>query len=392
MSKNIRLKIGLLFSTDGPYATISRAMLNGARLAIDEVNANSSYPFLLDPLVADPQGENGRYAELARTMLAGERLVHIVGCYTSSSRKEVLPLFEKYDGLLWYPSHYEGFESSENVIYTGAGPNQHIVPLVEYLLQNCGSTGYCIGSNYIWAWENNKIMREAMQAGGGNVLAERYFPVGETDFAGVIAQIIDGRPNFVFNTLIGDSAYAFIRSFRRAAAGAGIDQARQMPVASCSLSEPELVEIGPEACAGHISSSVYFESIQTPANQTFVANYRQHFPNAGPTSADAESSYLAILLLAGALRRAGGTDLAAVRSALTHVTVDAPQGRVHVDRDNRHCYLTPRIGISNSETGFDIIFAAERPVKPDPYLVWDDTRSQPWFGAAVAAQKLRLVR
>ena len=145
MSKRIRLKIGLLFSTEGPYATIGQAMLNGTRLAINEVNANSSYPFLLDPLVADPQGENSRYAELARTMLAGDRLVHIVGCYTSSSRKEVLPLFEKYDGLLWYPSHYEGFESSENVIYTGAGPNQHIVPLVEYLLQNCGSTGYCIG-------------------------------------------------------------------------------------------------------------------------------------------------------------------------------------------------------------------------------------------------------
>jgi ABC-type branched-subunit amino acid transport system substrate-binding protein len=391
MSKRIRLKIGLLFSTDGPYATIGQAMLNGTRLAINEVNANPSYPFLLDPVVADPRGENSRYAELARTMLAGERLVHVVGCYTSSSRKEVLPLFEKYDGLLWYPSHYEGFESSENVIYTGAGPNQHIVPLVEYILQNCGSTGYCIGSNYIWAWENNKIMREAMQAGDGNILAERYFPVGETDFAGVVAQIIDCRPNFVFNTLIGDSAYAFIRSFRRAAAAQGIDQAKLMPVASCSLSEPELVEIGPEACTGHISSSVYFESIQTPANQAFVANYRRHFPNAGPTSADAESSYLAILLLAHALRRAGSTDLAAVRSALAHVTVDAPQGRVHVDRDNRHCYLTPRIGISNSESSFDIIFAADRPVKPDPYLVWDDTRSQSWFGAA-STQKLRLVR
>lgn len=391
MSKRIRLKIGLLFSTEGPYATIGQAMLNGTRLAINEVNANPSYPFFLDPVVADPRGENSCYAELTRTMLAGERLVHIVGCYTSSSRKEVLPLFEKYDGLLWYPSHYEGFESSENVIYTGAGPNQHIVPLVEYLLQNCGSTGYCIGSNYIWAWENNKIMREAMQAGNGNILAERYFPVGETDFAGVVAQIIDCRPNFVFNTLIGDSAYAFIRSFRRAAAAQGIDQAKLMPVASCSLSEPELVEIGPEACAGHISSSVYFESIQTPANQAFVANYRRHFPNAGPTSADAESSYLAILLLAHALRRAGSTDLAAVRSALAHVTVDAPQGRVHVDRDNRHCYLTPRIGISNSESSFDIIFAADRPVKPDPYLVWDDTRSQSWFGAA-SMQKLRLVR
>ena len=392
MLKSIRLKIGLLFSTDGPYATISRTMLNGARLAISQVNASPAFPFVLDPVVANPQGENSRYMELAQALLAGERLVHIVGCYTSSSRKEVLPLFEKYDGLLWYPSHYEGFESSENVVYTGAGPNQHIVPLVEYLLRNCGSTAYCIGSNYIWAWENNKIMREAIQAAGGNVLAERYFPVGETDFAGVVAQIIDCRPNFVFSTLIGDSAYAFIRAFRHAAAAKGIDQAKQMPVASCSLSEPELVEIGPEACAGHISSSVYFESIQTPANQSFVANYRQHFPNAGPTSADAESSYVAILLLARALRQAGGTDLAAVRSALAHVTIDAPQGPVQVDRDNRHCYLTPRIGISNSDGSFDIIFAADRPVKPDPYLVWDDTRSQSCFGETASAQKLRLVR
>jgi ABC-type branched-subunit amino acid transport system substrate-binding protein len=390
--KSIRLKIGLLFSTDGPYATISRAMLNGARLAIDEVNANPSYPFILDPIVANPQGENQRYMELAQAMLAKERLVHIVGCYTSSSRKEVLPLFEKYDGLLWYPSHYEGFESSENVIYTGAGPNQHIVPLVDYLLRNCGSTGYCIGSNYIWAWENNKIMREAVHTAGGHVLAERYFPVGEIDFDGVVAQIIDCRPHFVFNTLIGDSAYAFIRSFRRAAAVRGVNQAKQMPVASCSLSEPELVEIGSEACAGHISSSVYFESIRTPTNQMFVTNYRKHFPDAGPTSADAESSYVAILLLARALRQAAGTDLVAVQSALTHVRVEAPQGPVQVDRDNRHCYLTPRIGISNTEGGFDIIFTAERPVKPDPYLVWDDTRSQSWFGEATSEPQLRLVR
>ena len=95
---------------------------------------------------------------------------------------------------LWYPSHYEGFESSENVVYTGAGPNQHIVPLADYLLSRCGGSAYCIGSNYIWAWENNKIMREAVVAGGGVVLAERYFPVGETDFQDVIGQILDSGP------------------------------------------------------------------------------------------------------------------------------------------------------------------------------------------------------
>lgn len=344
-------------------------------LAIGEINADRAFPFTLDPLEANPDGRNANYAELACRMLTTEQLVHVVGCYTSSSRKEVLPFFEKYDGLLWYPSHYEGFESSEHVIYTGAAPNQHIVPLAEHLLQNCGTRAYCVGSNYIWAWENNKIMREAVYGAGGVVLAERYFPVGELDFDAVIEQIIDSRPSFVFNTLIGTSAYAFFRAFRCAAEARGIDQPRIFPIASCSLAEPELVEIGPDACAGHVSSSVYFESIQTAANMAFVASYGGRFPNAGPTSADAEASYLAVHLLARAMRRAGSTDPFAVRAALPHIAIEAPQGEVRVDRDNRHCYLTPRIGVSNAAGKFDIIYEAARPVRPDPYLVWQELKS-----------------
>lgn len=387
MSRQAPVRIGLLFSTTGPYATLGTAMSNGARLAMAEVNADPGFPFALEPVALDPGGRNADYAAAAQRMLTVEGLVHVVGCYTSSSRKEVLPWFEKHDGLLWYPSHYEGFESSENVVYTGAAPNQHIVPLAEHLLTSCGNRAFCIGSNYIWAWENNKIMREAVQSVGGTVLAERYFPVGETDFEAVIRQVLEARPSFVFNTLIGISAYAFFRAFRKAAAEQGIDQAQAMPVASCSLAEPELVEIGPEACAGHISSSVYFQSIDRPANRRFVAAYRQAFPNAGPTSADAEASYIAVHLLARALRRARGTDLASVRAALPHVSMEAPQGEVHIDRDNRHSYLTPRIGISTAAGEFDIIYEAPRPVKPDPYLVWHDAK----VGAPKRPPVLRVV-
>jgi ABC-type branched-subunit amino acid transport system substrate-binding protein len=376
MERRDEIRIGLLFSSSGPYATISRTMLNGARLAIDEVNADPAFPFTLEAVAADPGGRNAEYAAAAQHFLGTERLVHVVGCYTSSSRKEVLPLFEKHDALLWYPSHYEGFESSENVVYTGAAPNQHIVPLAEHLLRHHGRTAYCVGSNYIWAWENNKIMREAVQAAGGQVLAERYFPVGETDFAAVIRQILDARPDFVFNTLIGVSAYAFFRAFRAAA----------LARASCSLAEPELVEIGPEACAGHLSSSVYFESLDTPANRAFVAAYRRRFPEAGPTSADVESSYVAVHLLARAIRRAGTPGMAEVRAALPHVAMEAPQGRVLVDGDNRHCHLTPRIGVSTEEGGFGVIYEAPGPVRPDPYLVWHEFRTE------ARAPSLRLVR
>jgi branched-chain amino acid transport system substrate-binding protein len=198
------IRIGLLYSTSGPYRTIGRAMLNGALLALEQVNADPALPFTLEPVVRDPGGRNERYAELARWMLADQHLVHVVGCYTSSSRKEVLPFFEKYDGLLWYPSHYEGFESSEHVIYTGAAPNQHIVPLADYMLCKFGRSAYLVGSNYIWAWENNKIMREAAHDAGGEVVVERYLPVGETDVSAIVGQVLDCRPSFVFNTLIED--------------------------------------------------------------------------------------------------------------------------------------------------------------------------------------------
>ncbi|MGH6917088.1 MAG: transporter substrate-binding domain-containing protein [Geminicoccaceae bacterium] len=380
------VRIGLLFSTSGPYRTIGRAMLNGALLALEQVNRDPACPFVLEPVIRDPGGCNGRYAELARAMLADEQLVHIVGCYTSSSRKEVLPFFEKYDGLLWYPSHYEGFESSENVIYTGAAPNQHIVPLADYLLRKFGKTAYFVGSNYIWAWENNKIMREAVQDAGGHVIAERYLPVSEVDVADIVAQVLDSRPSFVFNTLIGDSAYAFFRLIRQSAAARHIDQPKVVPIASCSLAEPELVEIGAAACDGHISASVYFESVTGGTNQRFVEDYRARFPHSGPTSADVEASYIAVQLLGRALRRAGRTDMVAVRAAVLGAALQAPQGRVHIDRDNRHCYLTPRIAISTRDYGFDIIYEADGPVKPDPYLVWSE-----WQKPASRLPHLRVV-
>jgi ABC-type branched-subunit amino acid transport system substrate-binding protein len=390
--KSRKYRVGLLFSSSGPYAIIGRAMLNGALLAIHEVNVSAAFPFELEAVRADPGGINSAYASMAKSMLTNERLIHVVGCYTSSSRKEVLPYFEKYDGLLWYPSHYAGFESSNNAVYTGASPNQHIIPLAKFLLTEHGNVAYFIGSNYIWAWENNKIMREAVLGATGTVLAERYVPVGETDHESVISQIMNCRPDFIFNTLIGDSAYTFLRALRAAAKNAGIDQASEMPVASCSLSEPELNEIGPAACDGHISSSVYFQSIDSSANLAFKRAYLERFPDQSVTSADAESSYIAVHLLARALRRAGTEEMTAVRSALAHVALDAPQGRVHIDSDNRHCYLTPRIGVSNREAGFDIIFEAALPVKPDPYLVWDEARIDRLIRPTANVAKLRLVK
>lgn len=202
-------------SQGGSYEAVSRVMHAGAKLAIEEINASPNQSVSITPVSIDPAGVLSNYVEGARSLLQDHGLKHVVGCYTSSSRKEVLPLFEKADALLWYPSHYEGFETSENVVYSGAGPNQHIVPLTRHLLRQFGTRGWMVGSNYIWAWENNRILREAIAASGGVVLGERYFPVGEIDLSDVVNQIIEDRPDFVFTTLIGlpvntDGGYLYL--------------------------------------------------------------------------------------------------------------------------------------------------------------------------------------
>jgi len=380
-----QFRIGVMFSTTGSYSVVARSMLNGALLAFREIDAAAS-AMSLQPIVVDPSGDLGRYRALSLELL-GSGIRHVVGCYTSSSRKEVIPCFEKHDGLLWYPSHYEGFESSDNVIYTGAAPNQHVLPLVDYLASRIGSRAFCVGSNYIWAWENNRIFREALTACGGTVLAERYLSVGDTEFDQVITAILDARPNFVFNNLIGTSAYAFFRTFRAACRARGINQASEIPVASCTLSEPELPEIGADAVDGHLSSSVYFSSLNSPENAAFIRAYAAAFPAGPVSSADAEASYIAVKLLAAALEQAATDDARTVRAAVGNQRLVAPQGEVRIDPQTFHAWLTPRIGRSAANGQFEVLLEARQPIAPDPYLV----QSSPRFASAMRSPLLRVV-
>lgn len=363
------LRIGILFSQTGSYAAVGASMRAGADLAIEEINANPEAPVWLDPVCIDPGGVTAAYSDGAQALLRDQGLTHVFGCYTSSSRKEVLPVFEKHDGLLWYPSHYEGFETSDNVIYTGAAPNQHVIPLARHLLANHGDRGWFVGSNYVWAWENNRILREALTEAGGSVMGERYFPVGDTDLRELAAQIVRDRPDFVFTTLIGESGYTFFRLFREEAQKAGINQARDIPVASCSLSEAELPFLG-DAAAGHLSSSVYFSAIRSPENDRFTARWDARHGRLGHACADAEATYLAVHLLVQAVAAAGQTGFPAVREAARGLRFAAPQGMVMVEPENLHCVMRPRIGRSRADGTFDLIFENSRPVRPDPYLVW----------------------
>lgn len=362
------IPLGVLYSLTGPYGLVGREMLNGLTLAVDQINASGEFDFQFAPLVFDPGGDLQNYQEHCESLIRDKGVRHIVGCYTSASRKQVLPLIERYDRLLWHSARYEGFENSDNVIYVGAAPNQHIVPLARHMIETLGNSVYCVGANYLWTWETHRVLQEIVSAAGGQIIAKRLVALWDTEIDHIVREIVERRPPIIFNTLVGEASYRFYRGLHRALSG----QPSRPPVLSCSLCEPELRLIGPRASVGHITSSVYFASIDTPENRSFVRRYREMFGSGNLPSVDAEASYLCGLLLARAIRRAGSTDVQSVRTAVWRDELQAPQGMVKVDPENNHCYLTPRLARSRAGFSFEILDAAAAPVKPDPYLTWLD--------------------
>ena len=233
-------------------------MEKSALMAVDEVNQSDEFDFQFAPHLRDPGGVVAAYHTACDDLDSRPRVSHhIVGCYTSASRKQVIPIVERTDRLLWHPARYEGFESSDNVIYVGAAPNHTVVPLVRHMLEHIAGEVFCVGSNYVWTWETNRVLREIVASAGGRILAERLLELGEISVDHIVKEVIERKPPAVFNTLVGESSYVFMRALHEATTRAGLS----IPMLSCSLCEPELELIGPSASVGCITSSAYFESI-----------------------------------------------------------------------------------------------------------------------------------
>ena len=362
--KKPALPLGLVFSQSGPYAMMASEMLKSALMAVDEVNQSDEFDFNFVPHLRNPGGVVTAYHTACDDLIREEQVHHIVGCYTSASRKQVIPIVERTERLLWHPARYEGFESSDNVIYVGAAPNHNVVPLVRHMLDHVSSDVFCIGSNYVWTWETNRVIREIVTSAGGRILAERLLELGETAVDHIVREIIDRKPPAVFNTLVGESSYVFIRALHEATTRAGL----AIPMLSCSLCEPELKLIGSAASVGCITSSAYFESIERPENRAFVARWKARHGMDSSPSVDGQSTYVCVMLLARAIRRAGSADVGAVRRAAANHRYDSPQGPVWVDPDNNHCFLTPRLARSVPGCQFQIFWEADTPERPDPYL------------------------
>lgn len=363
----IEARIGVLFSTSGPYGALGRDCLDGADLALAEIAAAPEAPVRFEALRAEPAGDPRTYVENARAMLREAGCRHIVGTVTSIARKEVIPLVEKHDGLLWYVCPYEGFEANENVVYTGGCPNQHLIPLFEHLLPRYGRRAYLLGANYVWGWEMNRLARELLMEADGEVLGERCLPLEETDVGRIIADIEQRRPSFVLNNLIGPSSHAFLRAMRALGDRDPAFRPEACPVVSCDLSECELPAIGLGVATGQFSTAAYFDSVDTLENKAFKTRAAAVFGPERRLSTYVEASYSAVHMLAAAIAATGTDEPAAVRSALAGLSLETPHGPMRIDPRTNHAALPFRLGRIRADGGFDVV--AQRPaIAADPYL------------------------
>ncbi|MBR9653522.1 transporter substrate-binding domain-containing protein [Thalassovita aquimarina] len=361
-------KIGFLFSTSGVTSIIERSQLQGAMLAVDQINEKGGVlgrP--LEPISYDPSSIEERYGELAERLIIVDRVSVIFGCYTSSSRKAVLPVVERRNALFFYPTLYEGFEYSPNVIYGGATPNQNSVPLANYLMRTYGKRFFFVGSDYIYPRESNRVMRNVVRQGGGEVTGERYFSLDAQaeDFAEVVDEIMRTRPDAIFSTVVGQSCIEFYKAYH-AAGGNGLE----CPIASLTTNEAEIAAIGVEASVGHITAAPYFRSVNSPANRRFLKAYEKKFGSTIDVTSCCEAAYSQVHLFAAALEETGEMDTEGLREALLGATFDAPQGQIKIDPDNNHTFLQSRIAKVNDEGEFVIENKVRRAIKPDPYLVY----------------------
>lgn len=363
MASQPNIKIGVLHSLTGTLAVSETPLVDALRLAVEEANQSGGVNgALIEMVVADCRSDAAYCAQQAEKLITRDGVRALFGCWTSSCRKAVKTIVEKHHHLLFYPLQYEGLEQSPDIFYTGATPGQQIIPMVLWALQNKGNRFYQIGSDYLFPRAANLIARDVLFARGAQLLGERYLPLGASDMAAAVKEIAALRPDFVLNTLNGDSNLHFFRALQQA----GV-RAEDIPVFSTSIAEAELAAMGPELGAGHYAAWSYFQSLGGAENRAFVERFKQRFGKDRVLDDPMMSSYIAAKLWVEAARVQDSTDLALIKTTLAQLTLHAPQGIVAVDYRTRHIWKMAYIGRARADGQFEIAWQSPQPLRPAPF-------------------------
>ncbi|WP_318373527.1 urea ABC transporter substrate-binding protein [Enterobacter sp.] len=373
------IKVGIMHSLSGTMAISETPLKDMALMTIAEINAKGGVlGKQLEPVVVDPASNWPLFAEKARQLLSQDKAAVVFGCWTSVSRKSVLPVFEELNGLLFYPVQYEGEEMSPNVFYTGAAPNQQAIPAVEYMMSEDGGSAkrfFLLGTDYVYPRTTNKILRAFLHSKGvkDQDIEEVYTPFGYSDYQTIVSNIKKfsaGGKTAVISTINGDSNVPFYKEL----ANQGI-KATDVPVVAFSVGEEELRGIDAKPLVGHLAAWNYFESVSNPVNTKFVADYRAYakahkLPNADTvvTNDPMEATYVGIHMWAQAVEKAGTTDVDKVRAAMANQSFAAPSGfTLTMDATNHHLHKPVMIGEIEDNGQFNVVWQTEQAVRAQPW-------------------------
>jgi len=359
------IKVGILHSLSGTMAISEKSVVDAEQLAIKEINAAGGVlGKQIEAIVEDGASDWPTFNEKAKKLIDQDKVATVFGCWTSASRKAVLPTFESKDHMLWYPVQYEGQECSKNIFYTGAAPNQQIEPSVDWLLENKGKDFFLVGSDYVFPRTANTIIKAQVEAKGGKIVGEDYIPLGGTEVTPIISKIKSALPDggVIYNSLNGDSNVAFFKQLQ--GAGMGPDK---YPSMSVSIAEEEVKAIGVEYLKGHYAAWNYFQTVETPESKKFVEAFKKEYGDDRVVNDPMEAAYIMVYLWKQAVEKAGvADDLEKVRTAALGQTFAAPEGKVTLE-NNHHLSKVVRIGEVRDDGLFEIVYDSKTAVKPVPW-------------------------
>lgn len=366
------IKVGILHSLSGVMEISERSLHDVELMAIAEINAAGGLlGKQIEAIVEDPESKmDTGFPNKAKKLLQSDKVVAVFGCWTSSSRKSVLSTFEKENGLLFYPVQYEGNECSKSVIYTGAAPNQQLIPAVEYMWEKMGRRKfYLLGSDYIFPQTANKVIKALLKTKYNvDPVAEKYVPMDAKDFKTILDDIKAKKPDCILSTINGDSNLPFYREM-----ATNKISAKDIPICAVSVAEDELRSLDKDAMKllkGHLAAWNYFQSVDRPQNTEFIKKFKAYTKDEKRVTDDPiEAAYFQVYLWAEAVKKAKSTDVDKVREAIRGLEFDAPGGKVKVDAKNQHTWKPFRMGEIQEDGQFKILNPEDggKLIRPDPY-------------------------
>ncbi|MDH3696132.1 MAG: urea ABC transporter substrate-binding protein [Nitrosopumilus sp.] len=357
------IKVGILHSLSGTMAISENSVVDATLLAIDEINERGGLlGRKLVPIVEDGRSDWPTFATKAKKLIVEDEVSAVFGGWTSASRKTMMPVFEEYNHLLFYPVQYEGLEQSANIVYTGAAPNQQVLPAVNWAFENLGTKFFLVGSDYVFPRAANTIIKERINEIGGQVVGEEYRLLGESDFVEIVDKITKTKPDVILNTINGDSNIGFFNELRKK----GIEP-ETIPTISFSIAEDEIRNLGANSMAGDYAAWNYFQSIDLPENKVFVQNFKNKFGPHRVTDDPMEAGYIGVYLFAKAVEKGNSDEVNTIREAVKGITFVAPEGIVGVDPKTQHLSKEVRVGQILEDGQFKIVYSSEEPIHPIPY-------------------------